>query len=246
MQSKWKNQSGTRTYFAWRNMRARCLNENERGYRHYGGRGIYVCERWVNDYDAFFEDMGECKENLTLDRIDSNGNYELSNCRWATMKEQQNNRRNNKLITYKSRTMTVSQWANELDLGLTTLLRRLYVAKMPIDKAFTTVLRQDRPKRIYKKSERILKKDTHGTFSYYNLHKCQCYPCLKARDEVYKDAYKKQKERMEKKKISKDFNHGTRYGYDMGCRCLACTSQNRLRSERYRDKVTLRKELIDR
>lgn len=245
MQSKWKNPSKSRTYYAWRNMRNRCLNPNNVGYHHYGAKGIKVCDRWVNDYDAFFDDMGECKDNLTLDRIDNSGNYEPSNCRWATMKEQQNNRRDNVNITYNGKTQSVCCWADELSIKRTTLCRRLFVAKMPIEKAFTELLRKDRPKKKTK-STRILKKDTHGTFSYYKLHKCSCYECLKAKEAVHAESYKKQLERIASKKITKDFNHGTRYGYDMGCRCASCTAQNTLRSERYRDKVKIRKQLNDR
>jgi len=79
-------------YRVWRDMKQRCLNPSCKWYFNYGGRGIKVCERW-HDFRNFFEDMGSRPDGLTLDRTDSGGNYEPSNCRWTTYKEQANNRR---------------------------------------------------------------------------------------------------------------------------------------------------------
>lgn len=78
-------------------MRKRCTCPSNAGYKNYGGRGIKVCDAWMNSFVAFLEDMGPAPEGMTLDRIDFDGHYEPSNCRWATTKEQNMNRRNTKL-----------------------------------------------------------------------------------------------------------------------------------------------------
>lgn len=106
----------TREYSIWTNMKTRCLNPNSDDYHLYGGRGIYICQRWLKDFSAFLEDMGECPPRMTLERLNTNGPYSPENCSWETQKTQQNNRRNNKRLTNEGRTMTLAQWSEELSI----------------------------------------------------------------------------------------------------------------------------------
>lgn len=88
----------TREYKTWVNMKTRCSNHKRPGYKNYGGRGITICEYWLNNYEAFLEDMGRCPNGLQIDRINNDGNYEPENCRWVTPKQQSRNRRTNRVF----------------------------------------------------------------------------------------------------------------------------------------------------
>ena len=118
----------TKLYCVWLTMRNKCTNPNHDRYKWYGARGIKVCERW-NDFESFKIDMGEPPqdgEKYTLDRIDTNGNYEPENVRWATWTTQQNNKRCNRIVALPSgRQVTVSQAAKITGIGYRTILKRL-------------------------------------------------------------------------------------------------------------------------
>jgi len=118
---------GTRTYKSWERMKERCSNPNHQHYKQYGERGIKVCSEWLgeNGFENFYKDIGNRPENKTLDRIDNNGNYCKDNCKWSTHKEQCNNTRTNRLITYKGKTKTMRQWEEGLNVKRGTLWARL-------------------------------------------------------------------------------------------------------------------------
>lgn len=98
------------TWTSWSDMKSRCLNKNNVRYRHYGGRGIKICKRWVHSFENFIADMGERPSpNYTIDRINNDGNYEPNNCRWATYTEQNNNRKNTLWVIYKNNKMSLQQ-----------------------------------------------------------------------------------------------------------------------------------------
>lgn len=103
---------------AWVHMRQRCGNPNKREYKHYGGRGITVCERWLNSFETFLADVGmKPSPAHSLDRIDVNGHYEPGNVRWATQQQQAENTRAARLVTLDGKTQTISAWEREMGLS---------------------------------------------------------------------------------------------------------------------------------
>lgn len=121
------------TYVTWMGMKGRCLNVNSKDYPRYGGRGITICGRWLV-FDNFLADMGERPLGLSIERIANNGNYEPGNCRWATIVEQNRNKRSSNRLPWNGRVYTVSELAHELGLPRPTLQARLR-AGWPIEKA---------------------------------------------------------------------------------------------------------------
>ena len=117
----------TRLYGIWSNMKTRCYNANDPHYQRWGAKGVTVCDEWRNDFKAFYNwSMSNGYTNeLTIDRVDSNGNYEPTNCRWVTLAENNRNKPHVKYITYDGKTQTIGQWTKELGLGKETIRERL-------------------------------------------------------------------------------------------------------------------------
>ena len=129
------SKSNSLEYRSWKDMRMRCRNHNDTDWDNYGGRGIAICERW-EDFSAFLADMGPRPRGYTLDRIDSNGNYEPSNCRWATAKTQANNKRSNVYIVIGGEKRTAQEWSDHYGLNRETVLWRLKQG-WPMKRVFT-------------------------------------------------------------------------------------------------------------
>ena len=109
-------------------MKRRCNNPNTKDFKNYGGRGIKICERWSKSFANFIEDMGARPSvRHTIDRIDVDGDYSPENCRWATVKQQANNRRTNKLVTIDGETKTLAQWIELSPVKKSTVHQRIYV-----------------------------------------------------------------------------------------------------------------------
>lgn len=122
--STWHGLSGTAIYRCWVGMHRRCNDPTEPSYRWYGARGIKVCARW-NSLHAFLEDMGHPGPGQSIDRIDSDGDYEPDNCRWATQEQQNENTGRNVYLEWQGRSQTIKAWAEELDLDPRRISERI-------------------------------------------------------------------------------------------------------------------------
>ena len=166
---------------AYKNMLGRCNSKTHQAYKNYGGRGITICQEWKDSRDTFINwalQNGHA-ENMTLDRIDNNGNYDPANCRWVSLKEQQNNRRSNRLIEFNGEIKNLTQWATQLNIGVDTLKRRIDVFKMPLEKALT--------------SGSLRTTWQHGTRAGYDLHKCKCQECKDMHNKRMREVRAKRK-----------------------------------------------------
>lgn len=127
--------TGTVEHAAWQSMLGRCENPAKEKYPIYGGRGIKVCQRWRDSFEAFFSDMGEKPPGTTLDRIDVNGDYTPENCRWATHKQQARNRRSSHQIVYQGEALTVAELAERAGLHYSTMYDRILRFGWSVDDA---------------------------------------------------------------------------------------------------------------
>jgi hypothetical protein len=133
-------QTRTPTWRTWQSILTRCLNPNSKDYKRYGARGIRICRRWLK-FENFLADMGERPPGRSIDRFpNQKGNYKPGNCRWATTKQQGNNRYTNVLITFKGKTLNIAEWAPIVGIKYQTLHKRISRGDSPI-KALTRPVR---------------------------------------------------------------------------------------------------------
>lgn len=120
--------SKTKLYKVWSNIKDRCHNKNNKAYPNYGGRGIAVCSEWRNDYKSFYDwsIANGYIEGLTIDRIDNNGNYEPSNCRWTTDKQQSRNKRSNRNYIINGETRCLMDWCNIYGIRYSMVNKRIH------------------------------------------------------------------------------------------------------------------------
>ena len=141
--------SDERLYCIYRAMIRRCYNKNDKRFRNYGGRGIKVCDIWLNDYSEFrrfaveqgYDEKAKYGET-TIDRIDTNGDYSPGNCRFVNMKTQQNNRTNNHVLLFAGEEKTISEWAEELGISRKTIVSRLHYG-WSVEKALSEPVRSN-------------------------------------------------------------------------------------------------------
>jgi hypothetical protein len=123
-------------YEIWIKMKGRCFNSNDSSYQNYGGRGITVCDSWINSFENFITDLGKRpNRNYSLERIDSDKSYYPENCKWILKSQQSRNTRRTIKITYLGKTMCLAEWCKELQLNYSTIRKRMTNLKMPFEEA---------------------------------------------------------------------------------------------------------------
>lgn len=157
-------------YNQWNLMKDRCSNPNNKSYKHYGKRGISVCERWL-EFSNFAEDVSPRPKGAQLDRINNEGDYEPDNCKWVSPRENCNNRSSNRAVTFRGKTKTVSEWARSTGIKYRVLLARLD-SNWSVPRALTT------PTKTYKKTKEYGSpeyKTNHPLYNVWSGMKRRCY-----------------------------------------------------------------------
>jgi hypothetical protein len=136
--------SKTPTYRAYHQMKFRCANPKASDYPHYGARGISVCDRWMESFQNFVQDMGFRPDGMELDRIDNSKGYYPENCRWVTHKQNCRNFRKNRIIEFNGKRLSLVEWSEETGIPADIIRNRLDASKWPLAKALTAPLNSTR------------------------------------------------------------------------------------------------------
>ena len=132
-----------REYAIWKSIKGRCYNKSDQSYKKYGGRGIRVCDRWLESFSNFLSDIGfSPTKKHSIDRINNDGNYEPLNCRWATNTQQTRNQSSNIIILYKNQEKNLSEWCEILNLNYHTIYGRIKSYGWSKEKAISTPIRK--------------------------------------------------------------------------------------------------------
>ena len=150
------NKSSIRLYRIFYDMKTRCYNKKRKTYKNYGGRGIIMCNEWLNNFDNFYNWAinNGYKDNLTIDRINVNGNYEPNNCRWVIMREQFHNRTDNVYFIINNKKKCLAELCEEYNMPYQTVRKRLERGKNIIE-ALTKPIDKKYRNKLYKKEEKI-------------------------------------------------------------------------------------------
>lgn len=178
----------TSEYNAWRSMWKRCTDRNNPSYRRYGGRGICVCKRWEM-FEEFFADVGvKPSQEHSLDRKDNDGDYEPGNTRWATVSEQQSNKRNNRIIEAFGERKTISEWSRTTNISVQALSMRIDTIGWSVERALTTHVREKKTALTsairsagYKNASEFLRTHSMSPATLYEFANGTCTPTIRER-----------------------------------------------------------------
>lgn len=143
--SKKHSKTGDRLYIMFASIKSRCYNKNNKAYYRYGGRGIKICDEWLNDFLLFHDWVVKSgwEDGLQIDRIDNNGDYEPNNCRFVTARENSNNKSNTIFLNFNGENLPIAVWAKKTGIGIETIRRRIFNYKWDIEKSLTKIPKHD-------------------------------------------------------------------------------------------------------
>jgi hypothetical protein len=130
-------------YSVWAKIKERCYSPKVKSYKYYGGKGVIVCQRWLDSFEQFYADMGSRPSpQHSIERDDVNGNYEPNNCRWATAQEQARNRTSSVKLDYCGKQVLLIELGEKYNIPYNTLYRRIFIAKWSVEKSLTTPIKK--------------------------------------------------------------------------------------------------------